>query len=371
MKNDFILSKEHSFYVKGIAIFLMFAHHLFGFGEWILAKNNYMLLFSTHQFFSIICFYFGGISIGLFSFISGYSMYINSGKYKKYNGCIHKLIGFLLCYWIVELLFLFLGVISKEPLPSLPMFIKQSFGVSVGHNGTINIIFAWYVLFYIIFILIHPIIIRLSKFSFVIDALIYGVLFYSMYIIVKQPCWSISADTVDFCWKTANYGYIGMIGYLCAKYNIFEKIEQCIEKISCRSRWMKLGIAFFVIVGILCIKIKLNNFSIFDIVSNDVLFIPFIIYAFIIIYNNLSLRFLKRIVMKCGENSMNMWYLHAIFFTPNFTFQFIAYCFRYPILILIWTVFIAYICSIPIYILQNKILKKYNEVVNDRRIEFK
>lgn len=80
--------------------------------------------------------------------------------------------------------FLLFGIIFNEPFPTLGRFLLQCFGISTAtvfnwdYFNAIHPVFAWYVSFYILFIVISPLLAKICKHNFFIDLLmVSGVLF--------------------------------------------------------------------------------------------------------------------------------------------------------------------------------------------------
>lgn len=359
----FTYGKRESDIIKGIAIILMFVHHLFGFPMWIDTANLYKGIeihgYVIEEVIAVFC----KVCVGLFAFTSGYAMFVHSERYKKIKNCLARALQFLVQYWVVFLFFLVVGVIVKEPLPTIETFLLQCFGIhtatgfSWSYNTGIHPKFAWYVSFYLIFLMLHPLLSKLSKFNFWIDNIIYLITFYGGYFIItgllpiNSP--GTVADIYSILSRFATWGHIGMEGYLFAKYDMFEKIDNVIRKhLNC------FFMAFFSVLTIICImyvRLLSGIYVIKEPMSFDVLYTIFLIYSFLNIINIIKdFGISEKWLLVLGKYSMTMWFLHSIFFTPKNTLQGLAYWPKYPIFILIWTLIIMLLCSIPINKLQKK-----------------
>lgn len=80
--NNFVFDQRTTNILKGIAVILMFAHHFFGYPEWIAAPNQYIGLPFIGTPWSYSIGKYGSICVSIFAFITGYGVYFS---YKKGN----------------------------------------------------------------------------------------------------------------------------------------------------------------------------------------------------------------------------------------------------------------------------------------------
>lgn len=349
---NFKYGKREANLIKGIALIMMFAHHLFGFRSWILEENMYQGLVYHGKIIEQLIATFFKLCVGLFSFTTGYAMFVQKDKYSRFSYCVKKAVTFLIHYWVIFAVFLIVGVMIHEPLPGLCRLIQQCFGLctATGFDKrywvTIHPIFAWYVSFHLIFLLLHPLLRKLSKWNFWFDTLVYFVVLHGTYIfLVKQPYITIHPNLYDIAKRFALWGMIGMLGYLFAKYQIFERLDSLIR------RWLSqpliLILGFLAVLGMFYARYKGGAYIKYAI-SYDTLYVPFLIYIIVTYLNAIHCSVLEKVLMLLSRHSMNMWFLHALFFTPNYKLQWIAYFPKYPILILLWTLFLMLLCSMLI-----------------------
>ena len=83
-----------------------------------------------------------------------------------------------------------------------------------------------------------------------------------------------------------------------------------------------------------------GKFSIFSI------FTPIFIYSILFIFRYFNINRIKNALLSLSAQSMHMWFLHGLFFTPDKTLQPMIYCLKYTIIILLFSLFICYTASV-------------------------
>lgn len=153
--------KEMSVMLGGVAILLMMFHHLFAFPDRIPDPVAIDWGGSIGRISASYLASFGKICVYIFAFISGYALWIKQDSFRTYRQCGRRLLKFLCIYWSVVVLFLLTGFLNNDTLPSPTNLLLNLFGLRLGPaSGWINVTHAWYVSYYIIFILACPLIIR-------------------------------------------------------------------------------------------------------------------------------------------------------------------------------------------------------------------
>lgn len=350
--------KRESDWIKGIAIAMMLFHHLFGFPQWILDGNMYVGIACDGTTLARIVAVFCKLCVGLFAFTTGYAMYIQRGRYQKLAFRLQRAGQFLLQYWLIFALFLLFGLAAHEPLPSPVRLLEQAFGLCTAtgfsmklYGGTIHPIFAWYVSFYLLFLLLAPVLSKLSRFGFWVDNLIYFVLLNGMYIaLVGQTAYDVPAVPLAVIKRFVIWGNVGMLGYLFAKYDIFTKIDHFLTRYIPA---LLLGLlCCAAIVGMIYLRHRFGNYikipGVKNTMSWDLIYTPVLIYCLVRLLTYLHSLHLSNFLSLLSRNSTNIWFLHGIFFTPNHTIQWIAYWPKYPVLIFIWTLLLSLGCSMLI-----------------------
>ncbi|MEB3213780.1 MAG: acyltransferase family protein, partial [Leptolyngbyaceae bacterium] len=98
---------------KGVAICLMFIHHLYGFGDRLINNNDYIPLLPFVDVESYIA-DFGNICVSMFLFLSGYGMYLGYCRAKEKTALhyiLSKLRAFYFTYWRYFIIFVPIGLL--------------------------------------------------------------------------------------------------------------------------------------------------------------------------------------------------------------------------------------------------------------------
>lgn len=367
---EFTFDKTDTKLIKGVAIICMFYHHFFGFPSWRAADCQFIPTYIGNMCIESLIASFGRICVGIFVFVSGYALFLKSEKRNGFWNITKNATRFLAKYWIIFLLFLLFGVVFGEPLPPFDRLIQQCFGIATGcdtiYLDYIHPAFAWYVSFYLMYIYISPLLTKLCKWGFIENAFIITIVLFGSDYLLNCIAYEIVPTTVNnLITNFVIWGYIGMIGYLFAKHNIFVLVHNWLHR--CFNKYIVLLLAIIVIPAMV-IAWNYLGFSIVYKIPFLALYTPIFIYAILYIFRFSKCSFLKRILVTISDEGTNMWFLHSIFFTPLRTVQWIAYLPKYPLLILAWTLFLMYICSKFITRLTNMLVKAIKE---NQYIQFK
>ncbi|MBO7338638.1 MAG: acyltransferase family protein [Lachnospiraceae bacterium] len=145
MENNAI-TKKQSAQLQGIAILLMIYHHFFNdltiYGEsLVFAKPEWVVRFA----------WFGKICVGVFAFVSGYGMckVLERKKEGHLMMCLRQILGLLLRYWAVLLLFMGLFFELGKRTFDFQEFVLNFFCIETSYNGAF-----WYVQEYVILMLL-------------------------------------------------------------------------------------------------------------------------------------------------------------------------------------------------------------------------
>lgn len=332
--------KKESVRIKGIAIIYMFALHFFAHPDWIEQENMYVTLTNNGADILLMLSNFGHICVALFAFTSGYAMYVQREKYNSFEFRAKKCFSFIIQYWFVVVAFIAVGMMMREPMPDMPVFILQSFGIGTDvYAEGMNVCTAWYVAFFIVFVLLHPVLKKVSVKNFGIDSIVaFVVLYGGSMIITKQPFVHIPDAINRFLERFGLWGAIGMIGYIFAKYDMFRKVDTLLTR--------KLNSKVIVVMAVVIIPVMVivRAFS-GNIAITDIVYAPILIYAVNCILNRFQMPRVENGLVVLAKYSMYMWFLHSIFFTPNNSLQWLAYFPKFPFFILVWTLIITLIVS--------------------------
>lgn len=337
---------------------MMFIHHLLGFQWWIDPANMYHCFSNIEfEFYKILassC----KLCVGIFVFTTGYAFCLNG-----LNGRIKRILGVVSKYWLVYLLFILIGYFAHEPLPKLNVASLQLFGLHLAtgfnwdFNTSIHPIFAWYVSFYIVFVLSLPLLEKTSKFGFFKDAiLVFVITNFLADILSYQGIIDIPFDVLCVVKRYASWAPIGWLGFLFAKYDLFKKFDKYfLKNIRYENVVCLLG-------GILVLLIMLVRYKTILISERftllDIIYTPIIIIYFTLIFNKFQNTKINCILESLQRNGLMMWFIHSIFFTPNKTFQWIAYLPKHPLLIVAWTLILTWLVSVVINTMIEYVIKK-------------
>ena len=258
---------------------------------------------------------------------------------------VSKVKKFLLDYWIV--LFLLMGVsVFNGYRPTFQGVLLEMFGLKLYVMR-----FCWYVSFYIVLMFVLPIYAQVIKKK---QSVKWDIGISIAFCIAAQLLVKI-VETIDeykVMQGLAIYLPVALMGYLFSKYDILKKINVNIHctKIS--------GI----ITGILLICVSLIIHGIKPYIkgiSVGIIAVPILMEG-IALTQISEVNCFGKVVRILGKQSMNIWFLHCIFFslTTREIFQPVAYIFRNPFLVVTWILFLCTMASFPIEKLQKEVLKK-------------
>ncbi len=302
--------------MSAIGILLMIAHHLFGFKEY-LADGIYwdsMFLIGGIEVERIIA-AFGKICVSLFAFNSGYVIWKFRLSYQNPWNCFKRCVSFLLSYWIVLAAFMLYAVAIGESMPTGSDLIYNLFGLSTGPDKPfVNIPFAWYVAYYITFISLAPIILLLFSKNSVTDCIIFalmGLVLWEFPISFMSPM------------------MIGLEGLLFAKYAVFQHLAERLSSI-------RVSVILLIEFAIIILRqgyilLKLNYFNLMG--GVDFLIVPSFAFFTIILLRKLRNGYMGKSLIFLSTCSMNLWFLHGIFFTGSRPLQTLIYTSQQPIII--------------------------------------
>lgn len=335
---DFLGRKESKL-IAGIAILLMVFHHIFGFSEYRINGNDYIESFCIYGIsFERMIAAFGKICVALFAFSSGYVIWKKSEDYTKLRKIFSRIIKFLFNYWIIFILFMIYGAIIGDPLPRGSDFFYNLIGLETApQKQYVNVAFSWYVASYILLILISPFLLKIFQCEkFWIDIVLYLCFILGLGLI-HNSLWGFILAPVLYA----------ICGLLVAKWNLFNRLLLHTDKLS-------IWIFVFAIIGLALLRQSLILIGI-NIVGVDGVFAAIFMFSVINIFNRLQSEWLNKSIMFLGFYSMNLWYLHGIFFTGSRPLQEILYYPKYPIFIFILCIALVLPVAIGCDFIQRKL----------------
>lgn len=362
-----VMDKESTKIIKAVAIVLMLLHHFWAFGDsWIVSAKVISIESLCGFPLEKLVGAFGKICVGLFAFMTGYAFFVQKQKFKGRKERFKKIEKFLISYWIIYAIELLLGFLAKEPIPPVEIVLQNLLGFSskVYEYGTgyVSSCFAWYVYFYILLMVTYPIVTKELKIGFWRSTLIP--------IIVAVAANSVLAkiQTLPIITPLLNdyfeYMPVVAVGYQMARFNVIGNLVKAIKR-KCND------VLAFAISGILfcfCFVLKVKINKIFG-VNVDVLCVPILVFLIEClrqteVIKKANVGGVEKIVRTLAKESMNIWFLHAIFFTPYRSYQFIAVWPRLSILIIIWVTILLIGVSKIITYLQQFVWSRVEKVSN-------
>ncbi|MCE5286627.1 MAG: acyltransferase [Pelosinus sp.] len=344
----FIFNVTSTQMIKGVALLLMLIHHIFSFPDWWTVQNPYIGIFIGHKTLEYYLGVFGKICVSIFAFLTGYGMFYALEKDNTINKFIHKALSFLTTYWTI-LFFIFLPInliLGNNDLLKVKEVLKNIVAIS-----TSIIAFAWYVRFYILVLLSFPLLISICKkfnnpyicicFIWVVAILINRVIGHSGY----------TSFIIQWLMEYFTYMPSVIAGICFAQHKVFDMLNVTLVKYKLNS--------LFISITTVCLIIMIRFFT-QNHFSTDTFLTPIFIYSIIDILNHINSYKVNKLLTFLGKHSLNLWFLHAIFFFNTKAIQWVLYFPKYSIVIVVWCILIL----LPFSILINFILSKINSYSN-------
>lgn len=303
-----LISKQQSLYIKGIAIILMFVHHLFTFPDRYPQNTELISLFGNISVEHTIG-WFGKYCVAIFLFISGYGFSVSKKTDNFYY--LGKIVQIYKSVWLVFAIYIPLDIYFDVPRVAhnfnTIQFIFNLFGISNLYNGE-----WWFILPYILMVAITPLLQQSRR--HIITIIAFSFLFHN---VSGQNLWG---ETL--VWQSSYVlGFVfGFAKFRLNNLNIFSQ--------------MILFIIFSTIIW--------NGFILLGI-EGMIFLVPFVIFCIQILFN-ISSKIIRKIIMELGDKCLFMWLTHS-FYCYHFAGKFI-YSPKYTILILINLLVISYFSAL-------------------------
>lgn len=221
--------KQQSVMLGGIAILLMIWHHLFNAPTWysegVGIDVRFGMLGNALVYIPAAT---GNICVQMFAIISGYALFINPNAYGSWRSRGMRLLKFMAAYWMIFALFLLVAWFNDDSLPSWVQFIHNMVGLETKPEAAgVNVPFAWYVSFYIQFVILIPLLMWVfEKGNIYQDILGMFFLCALVYFLRQFP---YDGTLKQFFSNIHPILCVGL-GILGAKYNVFEKLHTAVLK---------------------------------------------------------------------------------------------------------------------------------------------
>lgn len=314
--------------IKGMALIMMVYHHFFAWPERVLIPSAYI----DYSFHGTSIVYFIAkackLCVCIFAFLSGYGLFYSYSNHienkEKIQYGIKKMFEMVIVYWSILFVAILIVGISK-PI-GLSECIKNALLIKTTILHT-----AWYVRFYLeamSILLIYVVCVNRQ------------VIWKELFLILLLPCvlyYILPENTFSHYFPTF------MLGYIAAKYNLYEKI---ILRINC----IKLTIiAVALLFVLMVIRLKVGD-SIGPLAIITFMSMP-LVWVMKVVSDYLEkVAIIRKLLITINTYSTYYWLLHSIFHCGLSEIQKIVYLPHYPMLIVGW----AFVLMTPFVIVIKK-----------------
>ena len=336
-----LLCRENTSFMKGIALCLMFIHHLFAFPERIVEPNYYIPIISNFKLEEILG-QIGQICVPIFLFLSGYGLSLNHDKNIDYF--IKKIYSFYKDYWLVFFIFIpfgfyFLSGVNGYEF-SIYEFTLNALALSSSYIGE-----AWFAGVYILLIMCTPIIQKLKNKQAILLVLSLSLLAIYFYFFVFLKV-NIYFDIVKnfLLWQ-----FIFIVGCFFSwnKDNYYLSILT--KDINCYS--YVFSIILFGLTLFLYDKLKIYGL---------IAITPFFIYSCLCLSFLLNHNIFK-FVSYIGENTLLLWLVHGFF--CYYYFQELTYYPKISIVVFFNLLLLSFSAAFFLMYIKNISYYFYNAIV--------
>lgn len=289
-----IFTKKHTQIAKGVAIIFMLFDHLYwmDYGKFISVLPKLPDGHSVEWAIGSI----GNICVAMFLTLSGYGMFIVSKNKIQYTlkDSLVRIKNVWLDYAVITVVFigidLAVGKITFEPVK----IILNILALDYSYNK-----FAWFMITYIVILLVFPLCNYIfSKNNWWFECLM--IVASKVGITVVYALIKHFIVVPDILYKTLIEPFmflpVFMIGYMCAEYNIFEKVYKCISQ----GGWVNVKLPILLIMVI--VTIYLIPYTVLDNVTAPIL-------CFLVAYLFKD-KFLGKALKILGDYSEYIWLIH-------------------------------------------------------------
>lgn len=316
-------TKEESRMIAGIAIIMMFSFHILGTGIVIKDWDSLISYSYNGTPLAYILGGFGQLCIGIFAFNSGYVICKYPESYRNFRLVFPRLMRFLCAYWIVCVLFLIYGAAASCPLPDGKTLLQNFFGFKLNYLNYISVHYGWYVSFYIILLLLSPLLVWLLKRTGKIaDLAIYIAAFIAIQFCNERigvPFWPITA---------------ALTGYMVCKYHILGSIRHFFSD---KKAPLVCCVSIAIILGLIALRTKFTPGTPLNSWGRLEGIIAFLFIASILVVSSRIPTKIRNGLIFLGTYSLYLWFLHSIIgFLPEEAKKIITAP-KVPILIVAWT----------------------------------
>lgn len=324
------LNSEDTKMIQGLSVLAMICLHLF---DRIEINGLYRPLIYVGGVPFVYCLaQLSDFCVMGFAFCTGYGHMALERQPDFYKKRLKSLVSLLINYWIILILFSFIGIFIKQGtvIPgSMKEFIYNFFLLENSYNGA-----WWYMFTYVILVVVSPVLLKVVRKYKTAIIIVTGfmIYFFSYYLRFK-------VDTDN--WLLIKIGPLGMtffeylLGMVVCKCKVFTYMYKEVEKLK---KNLRIFLATFFLIGILVGH---------SFVVRSVFIAPFTGLIIIFIFGLWSKpRIIRRFFLFIGGHSTNIWLTHMFFYSKLFKdFVFVA---KYPLFIYILMLLITILVSIII-----------------------
>lgn len=285
------------------------------------------------------------ICVSVFAFLTGYFYCYNAKKTVGYS--VKKITDFYIGYITVFLVLLIPAFLLNVYSFSFPSFFLEFFALKRP-----NMIFCWYVVFYVTVMMLLPFIKKpLDKcpiFVFLLAFVIPTTLSLFTNTFISDNASLIRQILDNLFWIPSV-----MSGFLFARFDLFAKFR---EFLYTKNRFLNIVIDLVIMfTAMMSRRTSVYDFAI----------APLFIYGLVDICHQVKHKKIFLPIKIIGKYSMLMWFIHCIFFNvcKEYT-QPILYYPHNPILVSIWGIFMCLTASIALKPLIDCIIKFKNKFIN-------
>lgn len=338
-------SREFIQQIKGIAIIIMIVHHAFGFPSFY----NDVISYPAIAPYATPLASATKICVSLYAYVTGYTYCLHKDKSLGYS--IRKIVDFLLNYWVVYAILLAVSMACGYR-PSVGDMLLELIG-----RQTVVMTFCWYVTFYILSMLLLPLYARLTQkiSNWFLDGLLSGCFYLAIRFVNSMI---LEKDVYGIVNSLISFFPVILSAYLLTKYGILDRIYGMLAH---RKAW-SIGAGVLLILASMAMQIAkgyVKNISI-GVVSAPALLVG------IALTGICTPKAVSRILTVLGRYSMNIWFLHCLFFagvTKN-VFQNAAYLPRVPVLVVCWILLLCTLASVPVDKIQRALVSRADRLLS-------
>lgn len=350
------MDRDTTWAIKGICLILMFVHHFFAFPDYFIEGISYPWI----QTFADLFVEPTKICAPAFAFLTGYFYTLNKNRTLRY--AIRKITDLYVYYWVIYIVILAFAVITGCWDLSLSGFVFEMAALRMP-----LMVFCWYVLFYSYSMVLITLLAKQDNSP--VEDVIY------LLVLPVTICSVLSGmyleGFVDNVIRNIRDWYPCIAcGYLCAKYQVFEKffdrgLARCRHTASKVLICLALAVAAaagrywwkYLYLGSVHIRTVIYPIML----TGDFFLAPMFVYGAARVLQYVKTTVVMKVLQQIGKYSLHMWFLHCIFFNAcrNLT-QPVLYWPRNPVLVVIWGLILCYIPAV----LLDKLIVPVNKLKN-------